>query len=125
MIKILFLCLFFQFNIAHAEATFAGELPEGLSKQLDFLTSGAAANFVTSKLCLSSFNEDKYKEKNFNQLKQSINLNVPGQYREASYKYSEEALIQKIKAMTIAYKNKSCEDIENLSVISKGSGFYP
>lgn len=122
--KLLFILCVSLSNVSFAavETTFAGDLPEGVSNQLDKLTSGAMGTVIIQKLCYNQKEEVTLKEVN-RKVSAAIEKNLSGQYLNNALLYASEAMDQKRKAFKFVYADKTCADLKNLKDIALGVGF--
>lgn len=125
MVKKLLLMIFaFIGSLAYAEVerTSAGDLPIGVSHQLDKLTSGAMGTVIIQKLCNNQREDITIKDVN-RKVTVAIEKNLNGEYLNNALLYASESMEQKRKAFNFVYADKSCSDLKNLRDIASAVGF--
>lgn len=123
MKKIILLSLFCISFSAQAEKTPFGNITDGLSPILDKISSGGAARIIERSKCDSNFNFKSANSKMINEFKTLLDKNVTSTDLKPSFNYMVDSYERKIRALNIAYMDKTCNDTTNLNHYAQNVGF--
>ncbi len=122
MKKIILLSLLLLNLSAHAEKTPFGNITDGISPILDKISSGGASRIIERSKCDSNFNFKIANSKMLNDFKTILENNVTSTDLRPSFNYMVDSYERKLRALNIAYSDKTCHDTTNLNNYAKNVG---
>ncbi len=103
---------------ASVDQTPFGALPSGLAPQLDKLSSSAAARVIVNQKCEPHIGPEVVVQR----MEQSLHVNIGPQWVPVSRLYVQDALERKLKALSRAHQNSTCESTHNLKRLAVEMG---